>query len=81
MFLYYVLIDLVGGPDGKIFGPRAKYFPVQPDLNSVNKHFIIWDLYTIHEHSEYEFWTKSCTEKLSNVLFAFVFLAVNNLDV
>ena len=40
---YYVLIDWVGGPDGKIFGPRswrtdrapwprAKYFPVRPDL-------------------------------------------------
>ena len=39
----YVLIDWVGGPDGKIFGsrswrtdrapwPRAKYFPVRPDL-------------------------------------------------
>ena len=28
----YVLIDWVGGPDGKIFGPRAKYFPVRPDV-------------------------------------------------
>ena len=32
--------------------PRAKYFPVLPDLNSVNKHFIIRSLYTIHEQSE-----------------------------
>ena len=45
----------------KIFGPRswrnglrAKYFPVWFDLNSVNKHFIIWALYTIHEHSEFQ---------------------------
>ena len=22
--------------------PTAKYFPVRPDLNSVNEHFIIW---------------------------------------
>lgn len=28
--------------------PRAEYFPVRPDLNSPNKHFIIWALYTIH---------------------------------
>ena len=34
--------------------PRVKYFPVRPDLNSVNKYFIIWALYTIHEHSEYD---------------------------
>ena len=65
--------------------PRAEYFPVRPDLNSVNKHFIIWALYTIHEHSEYEVWTKQvtkiCTENLSEMLFAFTFLAVNNLDV
>ena len=64
--------------------PRAKYFPAQPNLSSVNKHFIIWALYTIHKHSEYEVWTKqvikSCTENLSNMLFAFAFLAVNNLD-
>ena len=38
----------MGGPDGKIFGPRswradrAKYFPFRPDRNSVNKHFIIF---------------------------------------
>ena len=38
--------------------PRAKYFPVRPDLNSVNKHFIIWALYTIPVHSEDEVWTK-----------------------
>ena len=70
-----------------VYGPSAaaKYFPVRPDLNSVNKHFIIWALYTIHEHSEYEVWTKKvtqiCTENLSKMLFAFPFLAVNNLDV
>ena len=35
---YYVLIEWVGGPDGKKFGSRsarwsrAKYFPVRPDL-------------------------------------------------
>ena len=38
-----------------------KYFPVRPDLNSVNKNFIIWALYTIHEHSEYEVWTTQVT--------------------
>ena len=61
--------------------PRAKYFPVRPDLDSVNKHFIIWALYTIHEHSEYEVCTKVCTDNVSNMMFAFPFLAVNNLDV
>ena len=68
-----------------MYGPSAKYFPVRPDLNSVNKHCIIWALYTIHEHPEYEVWTKQvtkiCTENLSKMLFAFTFLAVNNLDV
>ena len=68
-----------------MYRPSATYFPVRPDLNSVNKHFIIWALYTIHEHSEYEVWTKQvtkiCTENLSNMLFAFTFLAVNNLGV
>ena len=34
------------------------YFRVRSDLNSVNKHFIIWALYAIHEHSEDEVWTK-----------------------
>ena len=47
-----MLIDLVGGPDGKIFGPRswrsvrtpwprAKYFPVQPS-HSVNKYILCY---------------------------------------
>ena len=34
--LNYVLIDWVGGPDGKIFRwswPKVKCFPVRPDLN------------------------------------------------
>ena len=60
------------------------YWLSESDLNSVNNHFIIWVLYTIHEHSEYEDWTKQvtkiCTENLSNMLFAFIFLAINNLD-
>ena len=54
----YVLIDRVRGPDGEIFGPRSsalgpcsitdvKYFLVRPDLNSINKHFIIWALYLL----------------------------------
>ena len=65
--------------------PRAKYFPVRPDLNSVDKHFVVWTLYAIHEHSEYEVLTKIskkiCTENLSNMLVAFAFLVVNNVDV
>ena len=68
--------------------PRVKYFPVVPDLNSVNKHFIIWALNAIHKHPEPEdeVWTKKlqiCTERLSmyNMLLAFAFLAVNNLDI
>ena len=43
--------------------PRAKHFPVRPDLNQVNKHFIIWALYTIHEDSEYDVWT-TFTQKI-----------------
>ena len=54
----YVLIDWVGGPDGKIFGPRSwrtdlaalgpcpmtegQIFSRPARPNSVNKHFIIW---------------------------------------
>ena len=54
----YVLIDWVGGPDGKIFGPRSwrtdraqrgpcamndgQIFSHPARPNSVNKHFIIW---------------------------------------
>ena len=54
----YVLIDWVGGPDGKIFGPRSwrtdraqrgpcamnegQIFSHLARPNSVNKHFIIW---------------------------------------
>ena len=40
------------------YEPSAKYLLSRPDLNSVNKHFIIWALYTINEHSEFEVWTK-----------------------
>ena len=56
--IYYVLIDWVGGPDGKIFGPRSwctdraqrgpcamtegQIFYRPARPNSVNKHFIIW---------------------------------------
>ena len=57
----------------------AKYFPDRPDLNSVNKHFIIWALNTIHEHSENKFGQK--TFKFTQMLFVFPFLIVNNLDV
>ena len=55
---FYVLIDWVGGPDGKIFGPRSwrtdraqrgpcvmtegQIFSRPARPNSVNKHFIIW---------------------------------------
>ena len=59
------------------YGPSTKYFPVRPDLESVNNHFL-----HIYEHSEDEVRkkkTKICTENLSVVAFAF--LAVNNLDV
>ena len=54
----YVLIDWVGGPDGKIFGPKSwrtdraqqgpcamtegQIFSRPARPNSVNKHFIIW---------------------------------------
>ena len=54
----YVLIDWVGGPGGKIFGPRSwrtdraqrgpcamtegQIFSRPARPNSVNKHFIIW---------------------------------------
>ena len=56
--IQYVLIDWVGGPDGKIFGPRwrrtdraqrgpcamteCQIFSRPARPNSVNKHFIIW---------------------------------------
>ena len=58
VFKNYVLIDWVGGPDGKIFGPRSwrtdraqrgpcamtegQIFFRPARPNSVNKHFIIW---------------------------------------
>ena len=57
----YVLIDWVGGPDGKIFGSRSwrtdraqrgpcfmtesQIFSCPARPNSVNKHFIIWPFY------------------------------------
>ena len=68
---YYVLIDWVGGPDGKIFGSRSgrtdraqrcPYLLTESQIfyrparpYSVNKHFIIWPL-TV-ENFEKSVWT------------------------
>ena len=65
----YVLIDWVGGPDGKIFGTRsgrtdrAQYVLTESQIfsrparpYSVNKHFIIWPL-TV-ENFENSVWTQ-----------------------
>ena len=68
---------------------EAKYFPVWPDLNLVNKHFtcIIWALYTIHEHSENEALDKISNKFAQKIYGKYVvcrdiaFLAVNDLDV
>ena len=52
---WYVLIDWVGGPEGKIFGPSSwlwtdtvtecQIFSCPAWPNSANKHFIIWQLH------------------------------------
>ena len=66
---YYVLIDWVGGPDGKIFGSRSgrtdraqrgPYILTESQIfsrparpYSVNKHFLIWPLITVENFQNF----------------------------
>ena len=45
-------------------GQGPKRFHVWPDLNSVNKHFIMWALYTIHDYPEDKVWSLEATKIL-----------------
>ena len=86
----YLLTELEGRTAkylavGHAYGPSAKYFPVRPNLNSVNKQS--YGLFTLFMSTQkmklgkIKKKTKICTENLSNMLFAFAFVAVNYLDV